>query len=84
MKCWIELAIRLFLLILTVTLLLLSNATGSYSINTRLRIGRIDKPLIYWRNNLEYVQVEAYGKDSIRVRITNGRSLSLDCDSTHL
>ena len=33
---------------------------------------RIDntKNVIYWRNNMEYVQVEAYGKDSIRVRMT--------------
>ena len=78
MKCWIELNSRLLLLILIVTPLLLPTATGSSSTNTRLRIGGIDKPLIYWRNNLEYVQVEAYGKDSIRVRITNGRSLGIN------
>lgn len=41
---------------------------------------RIDntKNVIYWRNNMEYVQVEAYGKDSIRVRMTNGRSLGIN------
>ena len=45
--------------------------------HSALRIDGVS-PGIFWRNNIEFVRVEAYGKDSVRVRITNGRSLGVD------